>query len=75
MPNKPRKKRNVRLRGEEKEGMHGSVGNLEIYEGNEIVQESPLLREVVISSCFLGERKLLPHLFQPDSEQSLSNEH
>ena len=43
--------------------------------GNEIVQESPLLREVVISSCFLGERKLLPHLFQPDSEQSLSNEH
>lgn len=30
--NKPRKKRNVRLRGEEKEGMHGSVGNFEIYE-------------------------------------------
>ena len=36
---------------------------------------SPLLREVVISSCLLGERKLPDHLFQPDSERSLSNEH
>jgi len=43
--------------------------------GNEIVLQSPLLREVVISSCLLGERKLPDHLFQPDSEQSLSNEH
>lgn len=33
------------------------------------------LREVVISSCLLGERKLPDHLFQPDSERSLSNEH
>lgn len=32
-------------------------------------------REVVISSCLLGERKLPDHLFQPDSERSLSNEH
>lgn len=36
---------------------------------------SPLLREVVISSCLLGERKLLDYLFRPDSERSLSNEH
>nr|GEW85801.1 hypothetical protein [Tanacetum cinerariifolium] len=32
-------------------------------------------REVVISSCLLGESKLLDHIFQPDSERSLSNEH
>ncbi|KAK4366280.1 hypothetical protein RND71_014160 [Anisodus tanguticus] len=38
-------------------------------------KESPLLREVVISSCLLGERKLPDHLFQQDSERSLSNEH
>ncbi|KAK4715708.1 hypothetical protein R3W88_014046 [Solanum pinnatisectum] len=36
---------------------------------------SILLREVVISSCLLGERKLSDHLFQPDSERSLNNEH
>ncbi|GJV60825.1 hypothetical protein Tco_1466925 [Tanacetum coccineum] len=32
-------------------------------------------REVVISSCLLGESKLSDYLFQPDSERSLSNEH
>lgn len=42
---------------------------------NNFIQGSPLLREVVISSCLLGERKLPDHLFQPDSERSLSNEH
>lgn len=66
------------LRGGEKERMHGYYvevresmkGHLKLR-----LRSKGSPREVVISSCLLGERKLPDHLFQPDSERSLSNEH
>ncbi|KAG5617968.1 hypothetical protein H5410_017792 [Solanum commersonii] len=81
MPNKKgqKQKRDVWLRGGEKERMHGDLQEVrESMKGHLRLRlrskGSPLLREVVISSCLLGERKLPDHLFQPDSERSLSNE-